>query len=152
MIIFSLSLCLWKQKVFESFNETIKESPEFRMPEQVSREEFDNKLRYDKVAFTKEEDEFFTKFIEKNNVEQHNYIFTFHGRKAPKFPKKHTKTFDIFNSDGLFLAVLEIIKLDDSWYLITDYYKLSVRRYICDEWEEVLGYLAGCHYNFKNNI
>jgi hypothetical protein len=26
-------------KVFESFNETIKESPEFRIPEQVSREE-----------------------------------------------------------------------------------------------------------------
>jgi hypothetical protein len=128
-------------KIFENF--VINESNEFRMPERVTKEDFDKKLNnYKWSPFTKEENEFFMKFSEKMNVKE---------QFRKKSFKSSKKSFDIFNSDGYYLATLEIIKLDDGWYLITDY-TLSVKRYICDEWEEVVGYLIGCSYNFKMDL
>jgi hypothetical protein len=47
------------------------------------------------------------------------------------------------------LGQIEIIKLDDEWYLISKGSKFEgTKFYICDGWEEVIGYLSGSEYNF----
>jgi len=38
---------------------------------------------------------------------------------------------------------IQLNKLEDDWYLIYKFYNLdSEEYYICDEWDEVLGYLS----------
>jgi hypothetical protein len=83
------------------------------------------------------EKEFFKRFIDVNIISSH-----------PILPKHY---FVITKNDprGFYLGQIEIIKLDDEWYLISKGSKFEgTKFYICDGWEEVIGYLSGSEYNF----
>jgi hypothetical protein len=108
-----------------------------RIPEKVSREEWDNKLEiYDRLTFTYKEREFFKKFKRKNSKD---YIVSYYLHDVS------LSGIQLFNPKR---CHIKIIKLDDEWYLISSG-DASYEWYICDEWEEVLGYLTGCGYKFK---
>jgi hypothetical protein len=48
----------------------------------------------------------------------------------------------IRNIGGDIVIHIHLVKLDDEWYIIYDTIKGEVDYYICDQWEEVLGYLS----------
>ena len=58
-------------------------------------------------------------------------------------------TISIYNSTDLRLGKIKITKLEDYWYLIDYYLYLDddTKYYICDDWEEVLGYLSSEGFN-----
>lgn len=150
----------------------------FRIPEEVSRDEYRAKSdRHSKLKFTEEECEFFRKFIERNKVHTklHNAYYlrsnhltditTLKGNKISNFRQKYEPVgpyFSIQNDDGLEYNRIKISKLDDNWYLIfylsakgldldlyIDPYTIPTKQehYICDEWEEVIGYLLSSGFN-----
>jgi hypothetical protein len=127
-------------KVFSKFNED-HSRPEFRKPKVVEYADCNKKLvNFGKASFTKAEKEFFDKFYEEN----------INGGKIHS-----TEMFDkIFvigiKLRGYYSGQIEITKLNDDWYLIVDYgYDNGSEYYICDEWEEVLGYLSTSKYGFR---
>jgi len=99
-----------------------------RKPQEVSKTDWDEKLeKFDKVPFTKWEVNFFEKLKRKDYC-------------------KHWKfSMDIVSSGSIIIGIHKIIKLDDEWYLIrrysTEYGQEDDDYYICDEFEEVIGYL-----------
>lgn len=125
---------------FSKFNED-HSGPEFRLSEEVSIEEFHKKIQtFGRVEFTNGEKEFFKKFGDENGD-----TISYH----PIIPN-HYFAITINDSKGYYLGSIEITKLNDDWYAITKGSKFeSIRHYICDDWEEVLGYLSGCGYDFR---
>jgi len=123
-------------KLFESYS-----IPEFRMPEEVSSEEFHKKLdNFSKVPLTNPEKEFLMSCGGERDYKRYDVRFDLHFLKC---------LIGIFNDlSGSLLGQIGITKLDDDWYLIYEYVApLGLRNYyskyyICDEWEEVLGYLS----------
>ena len=119
-----------------------------RYPEEVTRDEFNNKIdNYDKVPFTKEEIKFFEKFRDENK-KKFIVIFFYHRY----FYNTELKSFSWgFNTINIrFKGEIDnfrkiITKLDDEWYVIHEYrpfFNNNIefnRYYICDGWEEVLG-------------
>lgn len=145
------------------------EAIESRIPKEVSGEEYYAKLaRHSKLKFTEEECEFFRKFTESNkvNTKLHNAYYhrsnhltditTLKGDKISNFRQKYEPVsphFLIKNDDGLEYNMIKISKLDDNLYLIfyisaqgvdVSPYIIPNKRehYICDGWEEVVGYLV----------
>jgi hypothetical protein len=60
----------------------------------------------------------------------------------------------IRNIGGDIVRHIHLVKLDDEWYLIYDTIKgrlqtnrMNVEYYLCDQWEEVLGYLSSKGFN-----
>jgi len=113
---------------FESFSTTN------RMPTEVSYDEWSNKLMFGEEPFTEKEVKFFEKLSEENRI-------------------------DIDYLDVCFIYIItdsrnyfHIHKLKDDWYLIRnyarDFYSELVAYFICDEWDEVLGYLESKNLKF----
>jgi len=141
-----------------------RKSPVLRKSEEVSQEVWNTKLNaYDAVSFTKKEVEFFEKFVKKNREfttrktinplkaslnNDDSYIDIF--KTGPSLGKYPNGT----PAKGDDVRWINIIKLDDSWYLISDrkqnkHSQLGVfntrtpaKYYICDEWEEVIEFLS----------
>jgi hypothetical protein len=119
---------------------------ELRQPKEVNRETFYKKLgTFGKVPFTAKEAEFFMKLKNKNR----DYLLKVKGYGYDvELEKPIIYDFDtidiIYDKSGGYYHT-KIIKLDDEWYLIDIYvsgYDSQFHQYlICDEWEEVLGYL-----------
>jgi len=118
-----------------------------RQPEKVSKREWNRKCNsFSKVPFTEVEINLFkqlNKTIYKSNVEK-NYVDL-------ETPGEYD-TINIILYSPIRKDVV-ITKLDDSCYLISDSEPVisypyednegpDVKYYICDEWEEVLGYLS----------
>jgi hypothetical protein len=123
-----------KSKVKNFFNKGKK----LRKPEEVSREKWNRKFfMYGRLPYTAEEVQFLNKFF---------YLY------HVKFTIPSDFEIDnVDNDDRHPYFSIKIIKLDDEWYLIHHYistrsyitYEASCNKYyICDEWEEVLGYLS----------
>jgi hypothetical protein len=103
-----------------------------RLPEEVSLDDWMRKSQsYHTIDFTEREVDFFSKFTKENSP---FYSFKLFG-----------SYFFITNiSDFVELIRIRIIKLDDDWYLIGNYIhgSFNTKLYICDEWEEVIGFLS----------
>jgi len=118
---------------------------EFRKPKKVSREDFIKKSKfYNSIPFTKSEEDFLIEFNKKWN-------------SYSDLESIYTKTEVYFNFDEYLGNVkLEIHKLDDDWYLITTqhYYESDIidNYYICDEWEEVIGYLSSNRFKYIDYV
>lgn len=129
--------------------EALERSRKWRKPEKVTKEVWDSKLRHGKVPFTKKETEFFQKFKEKNENKK---------RKIDLGKIGESDTISIKSRDNGCEYYKYIIKLDDEWYAIkSGYYEMVVdvtnvvgdlhgndhyeEYFVCDEFEEVLGYL-----------
>jgi len=134
---------------------------EFRIPEEVSEGEFqEKKFQFGQephgrhVQFTSDEKDFLKGLTINSPIIRGGWsrrLFS---------PKQfdHLKVFDgdyfftisIYNSTGDFcLFKIKITKLEDNWYLIDYYLYLdgNTKYYICDDWEEVLGYLSSEGFN-----
>jgi hypothetical protein len=118
---------------FESFTKT------HRMPTKVSEDEWRKKFDHGRELFTEKETKFFKQLIEEN-----------------KGGSSHISLYNIQPKDvslTIYSDNIELYKLKDDWYLIyvgnDDYYYEdeedgdgeAEKFYICDEWDEVLGYL-----------
>lgn len=118
---------------------------ELRIPEKVSEDDCIKKYnRHEKLKFIEREVEFFDMFSEENKLLYHSNLDNFW------MDDYNVPYFRITNSNGVKVT---IVKLEDDWYLISDYIPIEGTNveyefYICDEWEEVLGYLSTNH-NFK---
>jgi hypothetical protein len=110
---------------FESF------SNNHRLPKRISADEFDKKIEIHGIEpLTQKEVEFFRKLVDKNNPNIRSYI-------PPDDPSKIClDIYYLYTETILFY----IHKLTDDWYLICKY-SGPQESYICDEWDEVLGYL-----------
>ena len=115
-------------KKFEAFNH--------RIPHTVSDVEWEKKLdTHGTEFFNKKEIEFFNKL--KNDNERN--IYSMDGIDKEHFPF-HTISFQLYPpGEGDNLIEIDITKLKDDWYLI---YEPGIDKFICDEWDEVLGYLG----------
>jgi hypothetical protein len=136
-----------KQK--EDFNkkqEDLEKTRKFRKPLKVSKEEWDKKLMYGTAPFTKREFEFLQKVKEKNSSR---------GCKIGLGTLGESHTFTVRYKSGQYGFFMEIIKLNDDWYLIQfnsgitgDITNMEYEEeddvsdlIVCDEWDEVLGYI-----------
>jgi len=131
----------------------------FRIPTEVSREDWEKKYNmYREVLFSKKEVEFFNRFSRDHlvlepptslkekllraasggYVRSDGYLCNMGNFLINGVDITHNRTNDIHR--------WKIVKLDDDWYLIHYYAKselIDISRYfICDEWEEVVGYLV----------
>ena len=127
-----------------------KKSKTPREPKEVNRETFYKKLdTFDEVPFTRKEVEFFRKLRNKNR----DYLLKVKGYDTElENPVIYDfDTIDIIYNKGHGSYRTKIIKLDDEWYLIDKYvsaYDSEFHQYfICDEWEEVLGYFVSHKFN-----
>lgn len=99
-----------------------------RLPEEVSLDDWMRKSQsYHTIDFTEREVDFFSKFTKENSP---FYSFKLFG----------SYFFITNSSDFVELIRIRIIKLDDDWYLISS--SNNTKFYICDEWEEVIGFLS----------
>jgi len=119
----------------------------FGKPEKVSADDCIKKYkRYSKLKFSDGEVEFFNKFSELNT----DYSSTLDNDWKDIFDPN----FKIYSKGNIITRnIITIIKLDDNWYLISEInnteFNLVYEFYICDEWEEVLGYLSSSHHGFE---
>jgi hypothetical protein len=136
--------------------------------------ECDKKLDiHDRVPFKKSEIEFFKKFREENKNKykvSKDYLWTDDHISGQSYRKdlespKECSSISI-NLLRNYAREWRIIKLDDEWYLISSYDDSKgidageydedyleeefTDYYICDEWEEVIGYLTS-DWNKDNN-
>jgi hypothetical protein len=144
-------------KLFESYSK-----PQFRIPEEVSEREFEEK----KFQFGQEPHGRHVQFTsnEKDllNGLTINSIIIRGGWSKWLFSPNHFKNLKVFDGDYFFtisiynsdardfcLCKIKITKLEDNWYLIDYYLYLDGNKkyYICDDWEEVLGYLSSQGFN-----
>jgi hypothetical protein len=121
-------------KRFESF------STNHRLPEKVTYDEWFPKIgMFGEEPFTQKEVKFFEKLREENRIDI-DYLD---------------------DQDVCFIYILtdsrnyfHIHKLKDDWYLIRnyvrDFHSEFVTYYICDEWDEVLGYLESKNLNLPS--
>jgi hypothetical protein len=108
-------------KKFEAFNH--------REPEEVSEETFNKKAKiHGHESFTQKEINFLNGIYKIEEIYQLSYL-----------------DYDVrFISNKNGLVHIQITKLEDDWYLIYEDRNLHKehddRYYICDEWDEVIGY------------
>jgi hypothetical protein len=113
-------------KKFEAFNH--------RIPETVSDVEYQQKLdTFGKEPFTKMEMDFFQKLKKENTKSIYSLDFGMPGKTNAVYLQLYPSGED----DSL--IEIDITKLKDDWYLI---YEPGIDKFICDEWDEVLGYLG----------
>ena len=125
-------------KKFEAFNH--------RKPHTISDIEYQQKLdTHGKEPFSQKEMDFFKKLKEENVMSLYDMDY--------KISKGELYDIDLGTpdkSDTIFMQLypsgeddslieIEITKLKDDWYLI---YEPGIDKFICDEWDEVLGYLG----------
>jgi len=145
-------------KKFESFTS-------HRMPEKATHEEWDKKLSvFGEEEFTQKEIDFFRNISESSSIPGSCKIrYNIGTIPTPGYISiEDYKRKD--NSKGINLEIIKVRdkitviqfnKLSDDWYLIYDYVHFSMKSeeedvvnwYICDEWEEVLGYLSSKNLN-----
>ena len=147
-------------KKFESFTT-------HRMPEKVTHEEWDKKLNVvGEEKFAQKEIDFFRNLSESNSIPGSCKITSDIGTlPTPGYSIEDYKRKD--NSKGIYLIIIkardkmtyiQFNKLSDDWYLIYDHVHFSMKSeeedvvnwYICDEWEEVLGYLSSKNLNLPS--
>jgi hypothetical protein len=118
-----------KIKKFEAFNH--------RVPEEVSQGECQRKYEiHDPESFTQKEIDFFNKIGKDYRLDFYPENWDISDSNCVQF---------ISDPEGDEVIAIQIIKLKDDWYLIyDDTYQLISRYFVCDEWDEVLGY-------FENN-
>jgi len=111
---------------FESFN--------YRIPKNVSDIEYEKKEdTHEKEPFSQKEMDFFHN-LKKDNVRSiYDIDLGTPGKSDTIFMQLYP------TGDGDELIEIDITKLKDDWYLI---YEPGVEKFICDEWNEVLGYLG----------
>jgi hypothetical protein len=113
-------------KKFEAFNH--------RIPHAVSDVEYRNKLdTHGKEPFTQKELDFFEKIKKENTDKIYSLDFGMPGKTNAVYLQLYPSGED----DSL--IEIDITKLKDDWYLI---YEPGIDKFICDEWDEVLGYLG----------
>lgn len=113
-------------KKFEAFNH--------RIPHTVSDVEYQQKLdTHGKEPFTKMEMDFFQKLKKENTKSIYSLDFGMPGKTNAVYLQLYPPGED----DSL--IEIDITKLKDDWYLI---YEPGIDKFICDEWDEVLGYLG----------
>lgn len=114
-----------KIKKFEAFNH--------RVPTEVDYDEWEKKVGiHGTEPFNKKEIDFFMN-LELENKES---IYDFHLGTD----KCCIEIYPMGDSDNL--INIEITKLADDWYIIRDGSDFDPQASICDEWDEVLGYLG----------
>lgn len=114
-------------KLFENFK--------YRKPKMITAQEYQQKFdTHGTEPFTKEEHDFFLKLKRENE----GWIYDF---DLGIFDKKRDYLFmELYPiGDGDDLIEINITKLKDNWYLIDE---PGSDKFICDEWDEVLGYLG----------
>jgi hypothetical protein len=113
-------------KKFEAFNH--------RIPHAVSDVEYRNKLdTHGKEPYTQKELDFFEKIKKENTDKIYSLDFGMPGKTNAVYLQLYPSGED----DSL--IEIDITKLKDDWYLI---YEPGIDKFICDEWDEVLGYLG----------
>lgn len=113
-------------KKFEAFNH--------RIPHTVTDSEWENKLdTHDKEPFSQSEMDFFQKLKKENEKSIYDMDLGTPGKSYTIF----MQVYPTGESDDL--IEIDITKLKDDWYLI---YEPGIGKFICDEWDEVLGYLG----------
>ena len=113
-------------KKFEAFNH--------RIPHTVSDVEYQQKLdTHGKEPFTKMEMDFFQKLKRENTKSIYSLDFGMPGKTNAVYLQLYPP------GEGDNLIEIDITKLKDDWYLI---YEPGIDKFICDEWDEVLGYLG----------
>jgi hypothetical protein len=113
-------------KKFEAFNH--------RIPHTVSDVEYQQKLdTHGKEPFSQKEMDFFQKLKKENTKSIYSLDFGMPGKTNVVYLQLYPPGED----DSL--IEIDITKLKDDWYLI---YEPGIDKFICDEWDEVLGYLG----------
>jgi hypothetical protein len=113
-------------KLFENFKH--------RMPKMITREEYQQKFdTHGTEPFTQEEYDFLTKLQQKNAGWIYDFDLGIFGARDYLFMQLYP------TGDGDDLIEINITKLKDNWYLID---VPGSNKFICDEWDEVLGYLG----------
>ena len=113
-------------KKFEAFNH--------RIPQTVGDVEYQNKLdMHGKEPYTQKELDFFEKLKKENTKSLYSLDFGMPGETNTVYLQLYPSGED----DSL--IEIDITKLKDDWYLI---YEPEIDKFICDEWDEVLGYLG----------
>jgi len=113
-------------KKFEAFNH--------RIPQTVGDVEYQNKLdTHGKEPYTQKELDFFEKIKKENTDKIYSLDFGMPGKTNAVYLQLYPSGED----DSL--IEIDITKLKDDWYLI---YEPGIDKFICDEWDEVLGYLG----------
>jgi hypothetical protein len=113
-------------KKFEAFNH--------RIPQTVGDVEYQNKLDiHGKEPYTQKELDFFEKLKKENIKSLYSLDFGMPGETNTVYLQLYPSGED----DSL--IEIDITKLKDDWYLI---YEPEIDKFICDEWDEVLGYLG----------
>ena len=111
---------------FEAFNH--------RIPQTVGDVEYQNKLdMHGKEPYTQKELDFFEKLKKENTKSLYSLDFGMPGETNTVYLQLYPSGED----DSL--IEIDITKLKDDWYLI---YEPEIDKFICDEWDEVLGYLG----------
>ena len=128
-------------KKFEAFNH--------RIPQTVSDVEYQNKLdTHGKEPYTQKELDFFEKLKKENTKSLYSLDFGMGkgtGKSGFHFIQPNPgKTNAVYlqlypSGEDDSLIEIDITKLKDDWYLI---YEPGIDKFICDEWDEVLGYLG----------
>jgi hypothetical protein len=122
-------------KKFESFSH--------RMPEKVTYDEWLKKYkRFGACPFTKGEIDFFRKLKEMNSDIVDNVKVETKPHCEVEESEIHIQFFNMEEDDDDIIEI-QLNKLEDDWYLIYKFYNHDFEEFfICDEWEEVLGYLC----------
>ena len=118
---------MMKIKKFESFNH--------RVPTEVSQGECQRKYEiHDPESFTQKEIDFFNKIGKDYRLDFYPENWDISDSYCVQF---------ISDPEGDEVIAIQIIKLKDDWYLIYDdtYSDYISRYFVCDEWDEVIGYL-----------
>jgi len=110
------------------------ESFRHRIPMNVSDQEYENKLNtHGKEPYNEIEMNFFRKLKLDNQMSIYDMYLGTPGKSDTIFLQLYP------TGEGDELIEVDIIKLKDDWYLI---YEPGNEKFICDEWDEVLGYLG----------
>jgi hypothetical protein len=109
---------------FESFKK-------YREPTKVSYDEWLKKIDiHQKEPFTEKETKFFKELIKENRIYIQSYTIG----------SKQISIMLIEDDDDM--TEIEFTKLEDNWFTIYKCYNHDHEEYfVCDEWDEVLGYI-----------
>lgn len=116
-------------KKYETFNH--------RSPTHITDAEYNLKMETNKKEpFTDKEIDFFKKLkIDNRSIYELDVVKPNPWGKGCSTVFIKLYAFD----DGDDIIEIDITKLTDSWYLI---YEVGIDKFICDDWDEVLGYLG----------
>lgn len=120
-----------------------------RQPKHITDDEYVLKMEaYERESFNDKEIKFFQKLKQRNNS---IYELDIRGDWSDaccselRNIKGCSKALIVIIGEEDDLTEIDIIKLADSWYLINE---VGIDKFLCDEWDEVLGYL-GTQTNLK---